>query len=178
MSQFSFRLRFDFPDGNYIDSEADELEVLHTPAGQVFRLRSGARGSPVKTHSTANIVAGPFATADDARRSAEQARNGLLVWSVNQRIGIDVGGRPPTGLFTTYGLEEMSKQQGQPVRNDVHGIDVYEAEQVLFIRCEAKVAVGKQAEAFVDAIRDSASRPFSLTEKQILAAELFSLSFF
>ncbi len=68
---------------------------------------------------------------------------------------------------------------GHPVRNDLHGIDVYEhRDDLIFVGINAQATIGKSAATFVDQIAATFHDPVTLTEKQVLAAELYCASFF
>lgn len=147
--------------------------------GATIRLRSGARGSPIKDHSRAALIGGPYPSVAEAEAVAGRAKRALLIWAVRSRIGIDLGGRPPRGVITTTGLQWLTEQSGGPVRTDVHGIDIFEhVDGLVFATFNAEVALGKAAPAFVEQVAASITTPLSLSAKQALAGEILSASYF
>lgn len=178
MAHFDFRLRCHFPPGVHINADVEELEVVRV-ADAAIRLRSGARGTPIKDHSRVALVGGPYSTASDARTAAECARRALLVWAVRNRVGIDLGGRRRGGAITKAGERWLEASIGHPVRYDVHGIDVYEhMDRQVFVGLNAELVVGKGGEAFVEELASGVMSPVPLSEKQELAGEILSTSYF
>jgi hypothetical protein len=125
MSEFEFRLRFHFSADNHIGHDAEELVVLEDETGRRLRLKSGGRGIPLKQQSRAALIGGPYRSEDEARHAATLAKRALLIWAVTQRVGVDLGDSKLRSGLTTYGLKLFEAQHGAPVRNDVHGVDVY-----------------------------------------------------
>lgn len=102
-----------------------------------------------------------------------------LVWAVKHRTGIDLGDGRLRGLFTDYGKRMLEEQLGAPVRNSVHGTDVYEARDgLVFVSLNAEASVGRNADAFRTEVGSVITKPLGLSEKQLLAAELYSASYF
>lgn len=179
MAEYEFRLRFNLADAYRIGSDAEELELLTLPTGERFRLRTAVRGKPIKDHARAAVLAGPYASDDEARAAAERAKLALLYWAVEQRLGIDFGDGRQRSFVTEVGLALLRKQLGCPVRNDVHGIDVYERDESLrFIAVDANDEVGKCPANLVQAFGREFRGARRLTEKQILSSEIYSGSFF
>ncbi len=149
------------------------------PHGERIRLRSGASGTPIKDHNRAAVLGGPFASEDQARDAAEKSKRALLYWAIEQRLGIDFGdGKQRSGL-TKAGLAMLQKQHGRTVRNDIHGIDVYEhVEKLMFVNVHAKETVGKYPPRLIDTFQREYSNSRQLTEKQVLASEIYASSSF
>jgi len=179
VSQYDFRLEFRLPGRDHINANAEELPVLNDSGGVTIRLRSGVRGSPIKGHSRASLIGGPYPSAVEALNAAERAKRALLLWAVRNRIGIDLGGRRPRGVITTAGLQWLEEQIGAPVRAAVPGIDVYEHnDELVFVAINAEASVGKSAQAFVEQVASAITTPVPMTAKQELAAEILSASYF
>jgi hypothetical protein len=103
----------------------------------------------------------------------------LLIWAVQNRVGIDLGGRPPRGAFTAAGKHWLEERVGSPARDDVHGIDVYEhVEGLVFVALNAEASVGKAASTFIEQVSTGIASQLMLTAKQELAAEILSASYF
>jgi hypothetical protein len=176
---FSFRLRFHLRGGDTIDIAAEEVLLHITPNGAMIKLKSGRHGSPIRENSRAAIVGTPYSTADQAKAAALECRKALLAWAVIERLGIDLGDDKLRSLFTIQGLRVLEEELGRPVRNDVHGVDVYESEEkTVFASCEVDAKLAKGGEAFVHGFGAFLHHPPALTDKMALSAELYALSFF
>lgn len=179
MTEFEFRLRFNFRGGDTINHEAEEVLLLQDEAGRRLRLKSGQSGVPIKEKSRAALIGGLYQSEQEAREAAMRAKRALLVWAVSQRFGVDLGDGKLRGGLTVYGLEMLEKQFGKPVRNDVHGIDVYPRQEgLLFAATDLKAALAKDPTAFVETVASQFLEPLPLTDKQTVSAELFCSSFF
>jgi hypothetical protein len=179
MVEYGFRLRFELNPTTRINSEAEELEVLRLPSGERFRLRTGASGSPIKDHPRAALLGAPYRSSEEAKRAAENAKTALLYWAVEQRLGIDFGDDRPKGIATEAGLAILRQQFGVPFRNDVHGIDVYEKVPGLrFVTVDVTPTVGKNPSGLLETFGHELRLRRQLTDKQILASEIYSVSFF
>jgi hypothetical protein len=176
----NFRLRFDLVEGHYLNSADEQVGLDLAPSGDVLTLRSGIAGAPIASQPTAAIVGGPYPSEQLAQEAAERVRDTILVWAVRRRFGVDVGGGCVRGgILTDGGRAYFAKALGRPIRGDVQGIDVYPAEaDTMFVRVGAQVGVGVGVDGFVAEFREIRAGAWQLSEKQRLAAELFSASFF
>jgi hypothetical protein len=179
MPLYDFRLRFNFSEAYRIDSDVEEIELLVLPLGERIRMRSGAIGTPIKDHAQVAVLGGPFASEGQARDAAEKTKRVLLYWAIDERLGIDFGDGKQRSGFTKAGLAELEKRLGCPVRNDIHGIDVYEhVENLKFPSFNAKATVGKYPPKLVGTFQREYLNSRRLTEKQVLASEIYASSFF
>jgi len=180
MPLYDFRLRFNFPEAYGINSDVEEIELLVSPLGERIRLRSGASGTPIKDHNRAAVLGGPFASEDHARAAAEKSKRVLLYWAIEQRLGIDFGDGKQRSMATNAYLAMLEKQYGHPFRNDIHGIDVYEhvEKKVTFVSVSAKATVGKSPPTLIATFQREYLNSRQLTEKQVLASEIYASSFF
>jgi hypothetical protein len=165
--------------GDHINSEEEELELLRTQDGQTIRLRAGSRGTQIRQSSEIAILGGPYSSPEEATQAAERARESVVVWALRERLGVDFGDGIMRSFITDFGKKHYERELGHPVRNDRLGIDVYESQEGLFFGArEIALALGKNAETFVDQMQQTLSAPLGLSEKQMLAAELYGASFF
>jgi len=179
MPLYDFRLRFNLAEGYRIDSDVEEIELLVSPLGERIRLCSGAIETPIKDHNQAAVLGGPYTSKDQARAAAEKSKRALLYWAIEQRVGIDFGDGKQRSGFTNVGLAELEKRLGCPVRNDIHGIDVYEhVENLRFASFNAKATVGKYPPKLIDTFQREYLHTRHITEKQVLASEIYASSFF
>ena len=179
MPLYDFRLRFNFSEAYRIGSDIEEIELLVLSLGERIRMRSGAIGTPIKDHAQVAVLGGPFASEDQARDAAEKTKRALLYWAIEQRLGIDFGDGKQRSVVTKVGLAMLQKQYGCPVRNDIHGIDVYEhVEKLKFVRGDVKATVDKSRLRLIDTFQREYLHARHLTDKQVLASEIYASSFF
>jgi len=81
MASYDFRLRFNFPEGYRINSNADKIELLSLSSGEHITLVSGARGTPIKDQNRAAVLGKSFTSEDQARAAAEKSKRALLYWA-------------------------------------------------------------------------------------------------
>jgi len=179
MPLYDFRIRFNFPEAYRINSDADKIELLNLSSGEHITLVSAASGTPIKDHNRAAVLGKLFASEDQARAAAEKSKRALLYWAIEQRLGIDFGDGKQRSVVTSAGLAELEKKFGCPVRNDIHGIDIYEhVEKLLFASPNAKATVGKYPPNLIGTFQREYLNSRHLTEKQVLACEIYASSFF
>jgi hypothetical protein len=179
MPLYDFRLRFNFPEAYRIGSDVEKIELLVLPLGERIRMRSGAIGTPIKDHTEVAVLGGPFASEDQARDAAGKTKRALLYWAIEQRLGIDFGDGKQRSRFTNAGLAELEKRLECPLRNDIHGIDVYEhVEKLKFVKGDVKATVDKSPLRLIDTFQREYLHTRHLTEKQVLASEIYASSFF
>jgi hypothetical protein len=126
MSKYNFRIRFNFTAGDHIDSDETELLLFETADGQRIQLRAAASGRSLKEFSRAAIVGGQYLTKEAAGKAALITKEAVISWALHQRFGVDFGDGRLRGLLTNEGIKHFEDQLGRPVRNDLHGIDIYE----------------------------------------------------
>jgi hypothetical protein len=179
MSQFDFRLRFNLPESHRIDSDAEELELLSSGSGQTIYLKGGRGGGPIRDQTRAAVRGGPFESEQDARNAAERSKRALLFWAIEQRAGIDFGDGRQRGIATDLGLQMLEQQIGVPVRNDIHGVDIFEHSQdVRFVHISATARVGVYPPNFAAIFEREYSKDRHASPKQVLACEIYASSFF
>jgi hypothetical protein len=179
MGPFEFRLRFHLLEGDHIKDEAEELLILKDAKGSQLRLKSGESGVSIKDRSRAALLGGPYDSEEEARAAAEQAKRALLIWAVKQRVGIDLGDGKRRGGLTTHGRHLLEAEVGSPIRDDIHGVDVYPLQVGLkFFYQNFSASIGKNSKTFVETVATDFGRSADLTEKQVVAAELYCSAFF
>jgi hypothetical protein len=179
MATYDFRLRFNLSESYRIGSAAEEFELLALQTGERIRLRTAVSGAQIRDHARVAVLGGPYGTKDQARAAAERSKRALLYWAIEQRVGIDFGdGKQRSGL-TKKGLALLQKQYERPVRNDIHGIDVYEhVEKLLFVSSDAQPTESKDPKSLIETFKREYENSRQLTEKQVLASEIYASSFF
>ena len=177
-TMYSFRLRFHLLEGDRFDFNVPEVELARLNNGAVFKLKSGGRGDPIDKHSRLSIVGSPFPSEEEARRAGQSARNALIIWGAMKRRGIDTGEDRLRSLFTPAGLSLLEREHQQRVRNDMHGLDVYEAEpRPLFVALNIELSLNSSPASFLETIVPMLISPPVFSSKLLLSAELFTASF-
>jgi hypothetical protein len=176
---FDFRVGFRLPDNDTINSEEEVILVLQESGGRKLRLRSGALGRPLKDHPEAALLGGSYPSFAEARSVGEVAKHALLVWAVQEGIGLDFGECQMRSFITEAGLQMLKASTGRPVRNAIPGIDAYEHQDgLVLIQTSCETTLGKGADMFVKRVGDAFRNCLTLTEKEVLASELYGASFF
>jgi hypothetical protein len=179
MPLYDFRLRFNLADGYRIGSDVAEIELLVLPSGERIRMISGDAETPLKNCTQVAVLGKSFASENQARDAAEKSKHALLYWAIEQRLGIDFGGRKQRSMATNAYLAMLEKQHGHPFRNDIHGIDVYEhVEKLKFVSVTGKATVGKHSLRLIETFQREYVNSRQLTEKEVLASEIYASSFF
>jgi hypothetical protein len=179
MHEYDFRLRFNLAETYRIDSDSADLDLLTLQTGELIELRSGGIGSPIKEHNRVAILGKSFVSREEAGAAAEKCKRVLLYWAVQQRVGIDFGDGRQRSTMTKAGLKWMEEKCGHPCRNDIHGIDVYEhKEDIRFVRTNMKAILGKSPHNLITIFQREFLNSRQLTEKQVLASEIYASSFF
>jgi hypothetical protein len=179
MTLYDFRLRFKLPKEHRIDSNEDKIDLLVIPHKETITLTSGIEESPIKNHDSVAIVGKSYNSIDEAKNAAEKSKRALLYWSLTQRSGIDFGDGKQKSAITKAGLALDEKQLGCPVRNDIHGIDVYEhADKVMFHEVDFKYIIGRNIPKLIDVFQSEYTNNRNSKVKQLLASEIYASSFF
>lgn len=179
MTTYNFRIRFNIHESYRIESDEEEFELLASKTGERIKLCSSVNGEPIKNHASAIVQGGLYGSENQARDAAERAKRALLYWSIEQRLGIDFGDGKQRSGFTKAGLAKLQEQYGAPIRNDILGIDIYEyVENMLFAKINAKAKVGKNPNTLIETFHRKYLKDWQLTEKQVVASEIYLSSFF
>ena len=179
MNNYYFRLKFNFLDGDSVASDQEKLPIIERSNGFSVRLVSGEKDRPIRSKSTSALIGGPYLTYEDAKVGGDNAKRSLLIWAVTNQFGVDFGDGKVRSLVTEEGLKSLTAKLGVPLRNDIHGIDIYQHQDSLqFVRFEATTSLAKNEDDFINFISNEFNNPKPLTEKQVISAELYCSSFF
>jgi hypothetical protein len=179
MSAYKFRLRFHLRTDDSIALDEEEIEITTTTDGAKWKLKSGAVGTPISAHSRAAVIGGPYETPEAAREAGRHARVALLIWAVTNRVGLDPGDGKLRSSFSDSYRDYLEAQYGHPVRNDIHGLDVFPSDpSPVFVSFGATGKLRKSGQGFLDQLAALIHAQGPISEKQSLSLELFALSYF
>ncbi len=179
MSEYNFRVRFNLANGLRINSDESKIELGNHPSGVTLFLVSGQTGVPIKECPRVAVTGKGFDTIEEAQLAAENCKRTLLYWAVKFRHGIDLGDGRQRSLATNAGLALLEQEHGCPFRNDIHGIDVYKhIENLKFIHVDMQAVAQKNPDHLIEAFKQEKSLDRKLSEKQALACEIYSSSWF
>jgi hypothetical protein len=84
----------------------------------------------------------------------------------------------PTSRFSTELKEQIEKAHCVAIRDDVHGLDVFEDIEVRIFRVDAEGIVQASLDMFIDSIRDLLPLAVHMDEKERLCCQLINDSLF
>lgn len=91
-----------------------------------------------------------FASEEDARQFGHGLRAAIELASVSTRLGVDAGRDLATAVFGQTVKDHIKRQTGATVRNDVHGVDVFEDDpNVVILSVSATGSVLANSEPFL-----------------------------
>jgi hypothetical protein len=174
---FEYRFRFHLLPEDRITSAEPRLQLPGT--GGHLRLQGWTRDAPIDQSPRVVLVGGSFKTLEAAREDGQRARRAVLLWALQRRLAVDLGDGRRRGGLTQAGAEHFAKQLGGPVRDQLHGLDVYEQfENQRFLGVEVNPGLRIGAKATIESIASWYDVNLALTEKQDLAAELYCSAHF
>lgn len=169
---YAFRLRFHVePAHRFVSSES----VVVVP-GTSVRL-SAPKDTTFAETDVLKLAATGFATEEGARQEGMRWFDAVLIAGLRRGTGFDLGRFKLGGGLTAAGIAHFSQQAGVEVRNDIHGLDVYEDHGQKFAQIDAHASTTSALESFfADLKQGCEAKPMS--EKLRLACELYGLSRF
>lgn len=91
-----------------------------------------------------------FASEEDARQFGHGLRAAIELASVSTRLGVDAGRDLATAVFGQTVKDHIKRQTGATVRNDVHGVDVFEDDpNVVILSVSATGSILANSEPFL-----------------------------
>lgn len=178
MPKFEFRIRFNLHETFRVGHNAREMLLFEDPQGRKHFLKSAQPGR-IKDCSHLAITGGPYDSENEARKVGERARNAILMWALKDRIGIDLGDDKPRGNLTAFGFGLFESLCRCILRPDIHGLDVYERKELLrFTEAVPSLQRLGPPTPLSRQLSVALTKPMNLTDKQVVAAELYCSSYF
>ncbi len=140
----------------------------------------GIEPEKIKDTNILILSGGPFKTNIEAESYGQKAKQALMLSTAELRTGIDLGNDKATGGLSKYFADKIFKESGVKIINDVHGLCVYED------TCPVKFAsvgpvnlrIGHGSQNFINAFTKCYEINPNINEKERLAFELYSASYF
>lgn len=181
MERFAIRVRF-HSDGSAIAHPEKTLEVA-LPDGKAALFKALNAETLDKADRFSVQVRG-FDDKQVATAFGRRMKNAIRICGIQLRTGLDAGDDIlKSGVYEAgkklvrqmFGIED-----DVPIHNDVHGLTVYEDSdpEPRFVGVSGKARVGRNKDSFVAAIRRGFALGENLSDRQVLAAEMYNLSHF
>jgi hypothetical protein len=149
--------------------------------GEKVLIRARERGTALDDARDVVLVGERYDTADAANQAAALWVPRLQVALARLHLGADFGLRGPRSGITRYGLQMFEHQVGRRVLHDAEGkVMVYECDPPPAFAAMGPVgfAVGKPAHRLVELMHVAAKLDVVLDEREQLAFDVYSASFF
>lgn len=137
------------------------------------------------SEATALVLTGTgHQTEEEARRHGEAAKHALRRAGVVANVPLDMGPDRASGSLGRGFREQLENEHGVQLRDDIHGLDVYEDDSrpVRFLSSRASPIVTASVDKFVPALeagfQRGTRRDAVRNEKVSLAADVYMLSEF
>jgi hypothetical protein len=177
------RIRFRLPLDRRLNFDGPVLAFTRPSLPTEFELLSQGTEA-IGNSDTLVIRSAPAPSSNEAKELGDRAQLASLIAAAQIRLGIDLGKDAPKSVWLAAGLEMIRQQAGLPaeaeILNDRLGLTLVDAtRQTVFAGLgPVQAIVGTPIDLFVDAFAEGYSLAPSLTERSILALELFSASKF
>jgi len=174
MKVFGFRIRFNVEPSRRFSSDTNPVAV--EDHGGSLKAIEGATMADATRFA---LRMGGFATAEDAERVGFQWADAIVIAGLRLRTGFDVG-RFALGLggASAYLKQLVREDFGIIIRNEVHGLDVFEdTPTTRFVAASGTAQGNMRADHLVTTLRASVP-PTPLAPKLRLALDLFGLARF
>ena len=179
-TQFSFRIRCDVPARSGLST--DQASVVISPEGAEPEVRLVSTSPDLSLAESAKFIvrADGYYSEEDAWTAAWLYRDALIRAFARFRVAVDFGERAPQGGLTEAGMRMLEEGTGQRVLNDVHGIMVFASEPApVFSRVGgAGIRTPVEPDRVVRAVADAVETDEKVPDRERLAYDLFSASFF
>ena len=173
---YAFRQRIDLASDRLATTDS---RLVLAGAAAHLRIVSWAESTEIGQHDRMVLVGGPYNSAIEASVDGARARRALLLWALQRRVWLDLGDGRRRGGLTEAGRKFLSEQLGHPVRDQVHGLDVYELlDGIKFVSTQVDPQRQIDAPTALQAMSVWYERDCRLSDKQELAIELFCASGF
>ncbi len=178
MPEYTFRLAGRLPDEIRLNVP-DPVFDLSGPYHKNLSLRSIGGGTSIYDSEFLVLQGDGHETEEEATETGLIFRDYLTLALAGVGIAADFGDRAPRSGFTKAGLELFRADDGEPIRENALGLTVFETSlNPSFATISGKSVIGQSPVEFEDLFRRVAEEGTTLVERDRLAYDLFSSSFF
>lgn len=179
LGNYSFRLRVEVSPFTKL-GYAELAVILPGLSGSAVRLSSRKKDTPIVDSGHLVVRADGFQTEKEAEETGRRASDMLRLALAHLRIGTDFGERAAKTIFTKAGLDWAEKHHtGTRTLSDHHGLMTFESEpSPVFVTSKLHAVRKVQPEKFETAFGKTASVAHRLTERERIAAGIYSASMF
>jgi hypothetical protein len=175
---YAFRLRF--RTAKAFTTDEQRITVLGSEHSSELTIAATPEGT-LRNAKWLSVKSGGFGSPEAAREDALKLKDELLLLGAVRYMGFDLGHDQVTsGLFNLF-RSQLEEQHGYHIRNNVHGIDVFEEDperETRFFSFEATGTVSEPPAYFAAFFRRIRAAGLQLTERQRIALELINDSIF
>lgn len=174
MATYAFRIRFHREPSYPIESDLSETNL-----GERGPRLIAEKGKSFRMSTRLKLIQGGFGSPEVARAEGERWFDALMVAGLREQVGLDLGRFRLGGGVTLAGEAYFSELVGSPIRNDFHGLDVYEEQDgQKFLSMDVEARVPHTLEATVAEIVAARQEDVELPARLRLALELFGVARF
>lgn len=178
-TSFSFRIRCKVPTRSGI-STSDASLTISPPSGRPEVLLRSLNPAHSLADTPWFVISGDgYGAEEDAWQAATRYRSALIRAFAKLRIAVDFGERAPQGGLSEEWKLKMEKRTGRLHLSDVHGMMVFPSEPTPNLSwAEGGIRTTINADIVADAVADALGLDELVPDREILAYDLFSASFF
>jgi len=177
-TDYTFRLRFTMAPREKLEINSPSLD-LSGPYHPALILSSGHPNKPISKSKQLILRGSGHDSETEARETGERFRDALTLALSRLHIGVDLGDRGPRSVWTKAGLVMLESKFGRRVLNDVHGLMVFESDPPpKFVSVDVGLVRGTNEGKFINAFSLAAGEGFALTDRERLAYDVLSASYF
>jgi hypothetical protein len=176
---YSFRIRINRSNRNFINSDLTEIPIPSPDAGIALFLRSAIHEKSIKEAEHLVLAGEGFISEEAASEAGHRFEEAFMIALAKGRIGADFGDRAPKSFFTEHGLKAFFPPGERTSLNNIHGLMVYPSEpKPQFVALPYSFMTGTSVEMFHAEFGAAALRNRKLTDRERIAFVLFNSSFF
>jgi len=178
MGSFGFRLRFLFEKGRRLNYDGKSLKIQLSETGPSVILKS-AIGKKISETENLAVFGSGFHSEGKAKECGVRLKGALLVIGAKLQRGIDTG-EDEVVMGLGKDVKKKAKEQGFNVLDDIHGLCTFSEQLPVKVLSgfPPSLIVSSSEKIFVDELITVYGVNPSLSEKQILALDLYNLSRF
>jgi len=176
MTTWGLRFRFLITKEHRIDDESNCLEILIKEKNQKLFLKTPDNIS-IRDSENLIITGGDFTSKKEAEEIGRRIKNSILLCGPILRIGFDIG-NDKASFFTSKFIKDEAKKIGYQIIDDVHGLCFYEQYlPVKVVSGGSSIVIGNKPSRFSKVFKKMFDNNTRLSDKQMLALELYNSSF-